>query len=389
MEIILYLEVNGMCIFVLSLLLVKLYINRNILQNNQFAYVIINALILCGLDCIWKQIDGDVSQSAVFHNKLVNALYLFWAGNLGYAWYRYSDSMLRHKKTPGIKKDILTGIPILFLFVLCISSIWTGWIYYVDDSNLYHRGSLYFFQPLIAYSYVFYSAGKALVYALKEKNHVRKIEYITLSSFIIMPVVMGAVQLVYTQIPTLCVGITLSLLIVFITLQDHQISLDPLTELNNRHHLHKYLMSHAHIGGIGHKNHLYLLMIDIDDFKKINDTYGHLEGDTALKSIAEALRKSCGFKNCFIARYGGDEFVVACECPNEQRVLEIEEAIRSAIRQENTKAKREYPLTVSIGYSVFDMTTENALQLVARADDQLYHEKLIRKRINKREEEAT
>lgn len=380
MEIVLYLEVNFMCIFILALVLVKLSVGGRVLKNQRFGYALINAIILCALDCLWKQINGVSSSSSIVLNRVVNAFYLFQAGHLGYSWYLFSDCLLYHQtKRQKLQRYLLSAIPVFILLILCITSIWNGAIFYVDDYNMYRRGPFYNVQPIISYSYVFYSAIKALIFGIREKNHVRKIECMTVASFIIMPILMGGIQFFFTEIPALSVGVTLSFLIVFITLQDYQISLDPLTELNNRHHLHKYLMSHSHLRGGGHKNHLYVMMIDVDSFKSINDTFGHVEGDQALKTVAEALRRACGIHNCFIARYGGDEFVVVYECPLEQNVIDMKNGIIEKLDALNRERNRGYSLSVSIGYSMYDATTENILELVAKADDQLYIIKQQRK----------
>ena len=200
----------------------------------------------------------------------------------------------------------------------------------------------------------------------------------TLASFIILPMLMGIVQFFNQQIPTLCVGISLSFLIVFLSFQEHQISLDSLTGLNNRVRLHKYLDSR--INNLNDKHRLYLLMLDIDSFKKINDTYGHVEGDEALKIVAEALRRACGIHNCFIARYGGDEFVMVYECHSEQDALDMKQQITSQLNQLHDAAKKEYKLCVSIGYSEYTPEMEGSIDLVEKADEKLYEIKQERKK---------
>ncbi len=84
------------------------------------------------------------------------------------------------------------------------------------------------------------------------------------------------------------------------------ISIDPLTQLNNRNRMEQHLFECVRSQDVN----MHLLVLDVNRFKKINDEHGHAQGDLALKSIANCLKESCIEKSDFIARYGGDEFVI-------------------------------------------------------------------------------
>lgn len=106
-------------------------------------------------------------------------------------------------------------------------------------------------------------------------------------------------------------GITLAIFQVYINSMEQMISQDALTQLKNRNELIKYLSDK--MKNNDRRKNLYLLMMDADYFKKINDQYGHMEGDNALVCIAEVLREVGVEKEYFVARYGGDEFIVIYE----------------------------------------------------------------------------
>mgnify|MGYP002737656633 CR=1 FL=1 len=74
---------------------------------------------------------------------------------------------------------------------------------------------------------------------------------------------------------------------------------------------------------VGHTDDVYLLMMDADGFKQINDRYGHVEGDHALQVISAALKEVCSASGGFIARYGGDEFVVLQKATAEQDIMDL------------------------------------------------------------------
>lgn len=282
----LYMEINVICIIILSIILLKMcYMGSALGNKNLFAYTVGNAIFFFVLDFLWAMLDGTQYPLAHECNIVINALYLFQAGHLGYSWYLFSNSMLNSSNRKRNIKNIVALIPLLILFILCFSSIWTGWMFYIDEHNVYHRAELYFVQVLTSYIYMIYAAIKAFIYGLRENNYIKKIEFMTLASFIILPLICGTLQVVYMGIPLLNAGISLSFLVVFITFQDHQISIDPLTESNNRYQLTRHLTSR--IGSQNRRQRLFLMMIDIDYFKKINDTYGHVEGDDALKTVAD------------------------------------------------------------------------------------------------------
>lgn len=116
------------------------------------------------------------------------------------------------------------------------------------------------------------------------------------------------------------------------------------------------------------------LMIDIDHFKSINDTYGHLAGDQVIRRVAEALRRSVREED-IVCRFGGEEFVVFLADHEAEHGVEIAERIRSAIENEVVRVRdATISVTVSIGGSLKDALTDinEALRL---ADDALYRAK--------------
>jgi diguanylate cyclase len=108
------------------------------------------------------------------------------------------------------------------------------------------------------------------------------------------------------------------------------------------------------------KSPLYLLISDIDDFKRINDIYGHKTGDAILKAVAQALKSSIRGID-FIARWGGEEFVVLCPETNEKGAVNVAEKLRKTVEtheftanykvsgEENVVKKERIHITISVG----------------------------------------
>jgi len=119
---------------------------------------------------------------------------------------------------------------------------------------------------------------------------------------------------------------------------------------------------------------LVIVVLDLDDFKRINDTYGHTAGDKTLQVIANTLKKNIG-ENAFVARYGGEEFVLVISKTDQAQIIDRLNNLRKKIAQLPFKFKNDkVNITVSVGASHFkkDDNTHTAFE---RADEALYRAK--------------
>lgn len=151
--------------------------------------------------------------------------------------------------------------------------------------------------------------------------------------------------------------------------------IDPLTGLNNVRKFDEVF--NQTLEELEKKNKkLSLLYIDIDFFKKINDTYGHAEGDVVLKELGHILR-SCTRTFDIVSRNGGEEFtVLLLDCPLDQAV-QIGERIRETVEDHSFALTQggTINLTVSIGVSCYSDTTKDAGLIINDADKALYEAK--------------
>jgi len=156
----------------------------------------------------------------------------------------------------------------------------------------------------------------------------------------------------------------------------HLTIIDPLTNIYNYRHFLKSL-DHEFNRLKRYSGPLCLLMIDVDDFKSYNDTYGHLEGDLLLKEVSKALTKTLR-KVDIVCRYAGDEFVAILP---ETKVFEakiVAEKIRKEV--EDLSLKQKVTLSIGIGEYINNM---NQHELVRNADTALYRAKKESKNIVK------
>lgn len=120
-------------------------------------------------------------------------------------------------------------------------------------------------------------------------------------------------------------------------------------------------------------NQFSLLFIDIDHFKKVNDTHGHLAGDKVLETVADILRNVARAYDK-VARYGGDEFAVLLSHMSRKDALTVAERLRTSIEQRNVPYEfgKSGNVTVSIGISIYPVDALDRTGMVRRADQALY-----------------
>lgn len=147
----------------------------------------------------------------------------------------------------------------------------------------------------------------AFVGMLRTQEREEKRQYGYLVFFGVFPLVGGIAQMFLYGTDLLWPMTSAALVMVCINIQQQNVSRDSMTGLNNRRRLDQYIaaLSKEHI-----KEPLCYSIMDIDYFKEINDNFGHQTGDKVLCLVANALKKVYGNTRSFIARYGGDEFVI-------------------------------------------------------------------------------
>ena len=150
---------------------------------------------------------------------------------------------------------------------------------------------------------------------------------------------------------------------------------DTLTNLPNRRHLDQRIA--AEIERSQRYHHKFaLLMIDLDGFKGINDTFGHAIGDSVLKQVAAALRRTLRASD-FLARYGGDEFSIILPETGRERALMVAEKLRLALTSTHLHLPQETQRYLSgcVGISIYPNDREDAEQMLNCADQRMYRAK--------------
>jgi diguanylate cyclase (GGDEF)-like protein len=157
-----------------------------------------------------------------------------------------------------------------------------------------------------------------------------------------------------------------------------KVNIDALTGIYNRRFFEESLDKQIDSASIS-SGELSLLMMDIDFFKKYNDTYGHVEGDNCLKSVASALVQSLSRPTDFLARYGGEEFVIILPNTGEAGAKKIAGNVLMNVSGMKVPHEKNPPtnfVTISIGITTFSPDgNHDKTDYIKCADDALYMSK--------------
>lgn len=235
-----------------------------------------------------------------------------------------------------------------------------------NKDGVYQRGPAYSIFLIFA---VFYIADSLYLYAGCRKK-VGTLKLFPVQVFLV-PIVFGVViQALFVEIAITWTSIAVAIAGVMTALKNEIIFVDCLTGLYNRVYL-EFLQKQAYrekgvrVSGI---------MIDLNDFKQINDNYGHSEGDTALIIAADLLRKSFS-EYGVVTRYAGDEFVVMLNTIDEQLIKNLIERAKKNFEDENKTNDKPYQLSASMGYGVSNLSDETMDDFMSRIDKQMYQDK--------------
>ena len=219
---------------------------------------------------------------------------------------------------------------------------------------------------LVPFTYIIGSGVHVLVNIKKFSGEREKRKLLQFAIWPIVIMIFSLLQVFIPEIPIYCFGAIIVTVYLFIQNQDSFITTDTLTGVYNREMMNRIFKD------INDESNYYLLMLDIDKFKKINDTYGHLEGDKTLKHFANLLKETLKTYDASIIRYGGDEFLVIIKLLDQSLLDEIINSIQIEIEKSVDDLGFKY--TTSIGYNKID-NNKSYDENIAIADELLYKNK--------------
>jgi diguanylate cyclase (GGDEF)-like protein len=214
---------------------------------------------------------------------------------------------------------------------------------------------------------------------IKNKKNIESKYFSSLLFFSFIPLICVFLQIIFYGISFMLNGVTISLLILFLNIQNHNMDVDYLTGVYNRKKLDEYMEDK--INESNKRKTFSAILIDLNNFKKINDTFGHNMGDRALE-VSAKLFKSCLKPTDFIARYGGDEFYIISEFSDSNTPEKIVQKLKSCFQKYNENSNLPFKLSFSSGYAVYDRRLKmNLSGFQKKIDVLMYEDKRADKKI--------
>lgn len=339
--------------------------DKNSLQFKLFFSIIAITLFTLFFDSL-ARLDGQPDTILPILNRVGNFVIFLVSPILPSIWILYVHDEIYHDGT--LTKRLV--MPLFLVFginaIFLIISQFTHWYYFIDAQNIYQRGPFYFVSALFTILLMLV----AFIMIIKNKKKIDSKHYNALLLFALPPFTAIFISLIFYGISLMLNSIVLSILIIGLYIQNQDLNTDYLTKVNNRKRLDQYMEEKIKISSKGRT--FATIMIDLENFKNINDRLGHDVGDQILRESAHLL-KSCLRSVDFIGRYGGDEFYIVLDVSQRKELMTVVDRINSRLVKYNLERSLPYPLVMSMGYDVYDASSKMTLEEFQKHIDHLMY----------------
>ena len=262
--------------------------------------------------------------------------------------------------------------PLTVMMVCLILSFTNGMVFSLDENNAVVYGPAY--SVLTIGSLFYYLAIIALLlHRLAKKNsYNRRQQALTSLGAVLLLIAAILVNTLFRSVSILPPVILITIVILFINMQEDVVHTDALTGMNNRRKANEYIG--GLIENLSEEKPLILYMCDINRFKQINGRYGHAEGDKALLLVAKTLKTVIDRYEGFAARFGGDEFLLShsTKDTSSDTPQELIKSINQMLSDACKKADCPYTLSLCIGHTLCTDPSRPLQDYIYEADQDLY-----------------
>ena len=285
---------------------------------------------------------------------------------VGYAWCLYVDFRVYRSTGRLRRRHLLLGAPLLVVLLLLVTNLFgTGWIFSISADNLYHRGPLNILLYLLLFGYY----AESVWQVHKAKRDGITVEFFPVYYFVVTCAVGTLLQGAFYG---MAFG-WLSVAIAFVLVDSQTRSLrgytDELSGLFGRKYMN-YCLERIYAT---QEKDVYGIMMDVNCFKEINDTYGHAEGDRAIQEIGHILSGALA-ANSVAIRMSGDEFMVLIRHGSEEILDKTCTAIEQRVQHYNATAPAgSFQLSFSTGVAKYEGGSVE--KFLVELDERMYAEK--------------
>lgn len=311
-----------------------------------------------------------ISEGATFINVVLFSHFMMVAFNIfgamsAYSWFIFVFHEIEENSFCNPSLGKLAILPLIFQCFLVI-----GYATNLSEKYQYLQWSIYILQNLLIMGYLFAGACIAFIKYLHENRYAQQKNCFFLCLFSLLPLLGMAIDIVFPNANTILPFLVFSIIMEYLNLMKKEIFQDPLTKLNNRREFQRHLTK---VTNSTRKEDVFLIFFDINDFKSINDTFGHVEGDRALVLISQILTTAFSNTKAFIARYGGDEFAVILK-KEEAEIISYLKKVDTSLATLSTSLP--YSISLSVGYSIYGEENATTIEsLIQSADKKMYGNK--------------
>jgi len=334
-------------------------------QGLLFRRICDSTMIMMALDVIFRFTDGGSSRMAI---DAVTWLYFLFEPVPLLFWLCYLDYYL-HKSAERLKKRLYYSPLFFIIFLLMALNPFFHWVYSIDGDNFYQRGPL---VPVIVYLNIIILVV-TIIMAARRKRDVGQGVFLSLVMFGIIPLSGNLLQFLLDGTVILWPSVAVAVVFIYLFLESQRDLKDFLTGMLNRQQINDIINNR--LAALEKSGGFTLVMIDLDDFKSINDNHGHKEGDRALIKAAELIHSSVRSIDK-VARFGGDEFIILLEEEDRREVEKVVSRIDAQIYDYNTGSQLPYRLSLSCGYKTIQRGEKSSFyDLIHAADLEMYRVK--------------
>lgn len=345
--------VNFTAVTLLIILLISRHMTK---RNRRAADKLFTAIIIIGiagpvLETFSFIIDGKGGAFLRVINIIDNSLLYACTATVAVAWVWYVYLNL-YRDTKKIKKKFMPMVVIWgALLVTLFINPFTGFLFKVDENNVYTRQPVgYIFYAFLISSYII-----SLIMYYKFRHKHGETQFFPIWMFLTPLFIACIVQMIFYGLSAAWVGCAVGLIGIYMNIQSKLSLVDSLTGLYNRAYIeHKLIVAR------GNQKYAYGgIMLDMDEFKQINDTYGHSAGDNALIDVAKILNAASN-RSTLAFRFAGDEFIVLVRSDTgnadelEEKTKKIKERIIKEAEKFNENSKSPYKIAFSMGHALYD-----------------------------------
>ena len=328
---------NGTTILTMVFLLFYRQNNKeNIgLNANIFNWMAIINMLGALTETIGFMVDGKMFIASRGINYICNSVDFISSVTIGTLWCLYVEHFICGGNKKGIFHVGIVTIPWIIEIIAVLYNLFgTAFVFTISENNVYQRSSGSIIGYVMVFIYFIYSIY--IVYHSKKQGDYTG--FFPVLFFVGICFTGMFVQLFYYGITTAWLSIAIAL--IFMQIQSHTeiLYVDELSGLYNRRYLNA-LFTDRNIN----RKSLYGIMMDINDFKHINDKWGHGAGDQAIRTIGSLLKEAVSDKGKTI-RYAGDEFIVLLSEADEECVFFIMNEINNKLDQFNERVEKTYTL---------------------------------------------